>query len=175
MSHRYLDIGVEYRGRLSRLVSIGVVMDSERQTSATEKPRTANRLVRAGRIPLPLRRNHVLSDMLKIVLILTFAAYGLCCQSYHAPLTRFSTGALASSIGYSRRAKGCSASLTTTSITCSPARAEVWTRIYGKSHSRLLSTMQNWYRYTLTMTILVAFLCSRHLLPGASALKPTST
>jgi hypothetical protein len=77
MSHQFLDIGVEYRGRLSRLVSIGVVMDPENQTSATDKPRTANRLVRAGKTPLPLRRNHVLSDMLKIILILTFAAYGL--------------------------------------------------------------------------------------------------
>jgi hypothetical protein len=77
MSHRFLDIGVEYRGRLSRIISVGVVMDSENQTSATtDKPRTTSRLVRAGKIPLPLRRSHVLSDMLKIVLILTFAAYG---------------------------------------------------------------------------------------------------
>lgn len=75
MSHRFLDIGVEYRGRVSRLISVGVAMDSENQTSTADKPRTG-RFVRAGRMPLPLRRSHVLSDMLKIVLILVFAAYG---------------------------------------------------------------------------------------------------
>jgi hypothetical protein len=74
MSQRFLDIGIEYRGRLSRLISVGVVMDPESQSSAANRPRTS-RLVKAGRIPLPLRRSHVLSDMFKILLILTFAAY----------------------------------------------------------------------------------------------------
>jgi hypothetical protein len=75
MPQRFLDIGVEYRGRLSRLISVGVVTDTENQDSAPYRPRV-NRLVRAGRIPLPLRRSHVFSDMFKIILILTFAAYG---------------------------------------------------------------------------------------------------
>jgi hypothetical protein len=76
MPQRFLDIGVEYRGRLSRLLSVGIVMDTEHQNPAPDRPRV-NRLVRAGRIPLPLRRSHVFADMLKIVLIITFVAYGL--------------------------------------------------------------------------------------------------
>jgi hypothetical protein len=74
MSQRFLDIGIEYRGRLSRLISVGVAMDTENQIAATDRLRRT-RLVRAGRIPLPLRRSHALSDMFKIMLILTFAAY----------------------------------------------------------------------------------------------------
>ena len=73
LSRQILDISVEYQGRLSRLVSLGVVMDPENQVSADHKSRTG-RFVRAGKLPLPLRRSHVVSDMLKIVLILTFAA-----------------------------------------------------------------------------------------------------
>lgn len=73
LSRPILDISVEYRGRLSKLVSFGVVMDTENQIPADDKSRPS-RLVRAGRLPLPLRRSHVVSDMLKIVLILTLAA-----------------------------------------------------------------------------------------------------
>jgi hypothetical protein len=74
-------------------------MDTEKQIPANDEPEP-NRLVRVGRVPLPLRAGHVISDILKIALVLTVSAYGQWCPPYQYSLTSLAIDASPSSTGY---------------------------------------------------------------------------
>ena len=55
-------------------------IDAESQNSSTaplQDPKRKHRFIRAGRIPLPIRKTHMIIDILKIALCLAAAAYAL--------------------------------------------------------------------------------------------------
>lgn len=141
----------------------GAVMDTENQLLPNDRS-GKDGFVRAWKVPLPLRRNHVLSDMLTVALCLAVLAYSSMLPFLLLLLTCLDAGASASLFGYKSSTRAPIALPTTTSTIFSTDTPREKALLSGTMHTRLSSTMLIQCQYTLTTTILVAYRFSRHWL-----------
>jgi hypothetical protein len=142
-----------------------LIMDTESQALPSNMPKKTG-FVQAWKVPLPLRRNHVLSDILTIAFCLTLAACVMMLPCLLLPLTSVGTDALVKSITSRSSTRVRFAFRTTISTTCSTSLLREIVLLYGTMPIRLFSMMPIRCQYIRTMTILVASHFSKRWLRG---------
>jgi hypothetical protein len=137
-------------------------MDTENQPcQEADTDSKRSEFIYAGKVPLPLRRKHVVSDILKMVLCLAILVYDHCCTlCLLRLLTGHGTGASVNHIGFSDSARAHTVSQTTTSTVCSVAGILGISRRYGTVTTRTSFTTPVLSRST-HITIPVAYRFSK--------------
>jgi hypothetical protein len=148
-----------------------LIMDTESQDFPNNKKPKKTGFARAWKVPLPLRRSHILSDIVKIAFCLTLAAYVLMTTFFISAADKCGTDALARSIISKSSMRVRFGSQTTTSTTGSASLLLGKALFYGRTSTRTLSIMPIQCQYIRTTTILVASHFLKPWLPGVSVLK----
>jgi hypothetical protein len=61
-------------GEIAYLIDMDIDSESQRPCSPLRDQKSTRQFIHAGKIPLPLRRRHIIADALKIALFLTASA-----------------------------------------------------------------------------------------------------